>query len=75
MVAMAARLDAAALSSPFRCFFLAFLYVNLFFNCTVSWAIPVYSRQDLISIGFRAEQAVKKDFIPSNSIPECIASC
>ena len=42
-------------------------------NCNVSWANPVYSRQDLISIGFRAEQAVNKDFIHSNGIPECIA--
>ena len=65
---MAARLDAAALSSPFRCFFLVFLYINLFFNCNVSWANLVYSRQDLIRIGFRAEQAVNKDFIHSNGI-------
>ncbi|CAL8269533.1 unnamed protein product [Arctogadus glacialis] len=51
LVAMAARLGAAALSSPFRCFFLVFLNINSFFNCDVSWANPVYSRQDLISIG------------------------
>jgi hypothetical protein len=58
----------AAQSSPFRCFFLVFLYINLFFNCNVNWANLVYSRQDLIRIGFRAEQAVNKDFIYSNGI-------
>ena len=41
LVAMAARLGAAALNSPFLCFFLVFLYINSFFNCKVSWANPV----------------------------------
>ncbi len=55
---MAARIDAAALSSPVRYFSLMFLFVCLLVIVKIFQVNHSYSRLDILNIGFRCNQEV-----------------
>ena len=70
---MAARSDAAAQCSPFRCFCMLLVYVLLLVLTTSSWANNIFSRHDLLEIGLHSERPVTAEFLHSHHIPADIA--
>ncbi len=70
---MAARIDAAAQGSPFRCFFRLLFCVWLLDWITSCWANNIYSRRDLLQIGLLSERAITAEFLRSYDIPADIA--
>ncbi len=70
---MAARIDAAALSSPVRYFSLMFLFVCLLVIVKIFQVNHSYSRLDILNIGFRCNQEVTSEFMELHNIPEKIA--
>uniref|UniRef100_A0A8C7YZR7 Reverse transcriptase domain-containing protein n=1 Tax=Oryzias sinensis TaxID=183150 RepID=A0A8C7YZR7_9TELE len=68
----AARIDAAALCSLFRCFLWLFFCELLIVWTTSCWADNIYSRHELLKLGLQCEQAVTADFFHSHNIPKDI---
>ena len=70
---MAARMDAAASSSPVWCFVFMFLYSFFCLLVNICEANYVYSRQDLIDFGWQQKLSVTRNFQWTHKIPEDIA--
>lgn len=67
---MAAHTDAAAHGSPYQCFFLCFLCVFVCTFCTHTSAFYLYTRHDLVDIGYRHKIAVTSNFHHQHNIPD-----
>src|SRR4029434_4237246 len=73
VMVMAARMDAAASSSPVWCFVFMFLYSFFSLLVNICEANYVYSRQDLIDFGWQQKLSVTQNFQWTHKIPEDIA--
>uniref|UniRef100_A0AAV2KT47 Uncharacterized protein n=1 Tax=Knipowitschia caucasica TaxID=637954 RepID=A0AAV2KT47_KNICA len=70
---MAARMSAAAHSSPSQCYLLSCLYICFICLCTICSASISYTRQNLLDIGVQHRICVSSDFHDAHNIPTDIA--